>query len=46
MRQDIRTLIERLAANNIPALYAETGEEAFDRIMAMIPEGSVVGFGD
>jgi hypothetical protein len=35
-----------LGRNNIPAIYEPTREEAFERVMSMIPEGSVVGFGD
>jgi hypothetical protein len=46
MMPDIKTLIETLEGNNIPATYVPTRREAFDRIMSMIPEGSVVGFGD
>jgi hypothetical protein len=39
-------LIKRLAKNNIPAVYVQDREEAFETVMSMIPEGSVVGFGD
>ncbi len=39
-------MIERLDKNNIPASYVSTGREAFEKVMSMIPEGSVVGFGD
>jgi hypothetical protein len=46
MTQRVEDLIRRLAANNIPALYARDGREAFDTVMSMIPEGSTVGFGD
>jgi hypothetical protein len=42
----VRHLIERLGANNIPAIYAASGAEALKTVLAMIPEGSVVGFGD
>ncbi|UCG44282.1 MAG: lactate utilization protein [candidate division WOR-3 bacterium] len=46
MKQEIRRLIERLGENNIPASYSESGDEARDLVMSMIPEGSTVGFGD
>ena len=46
MTPDIETLIGRLRGNNIPCVYAATREEALARVMSMIPEGSVVGFGD
>ena len=46
MKPEIQALIERLADNNIPAIYAPTRREAFEQVMSMIPEGSVVGFGD
>ena len=46
MTQTVEKLIKRLAANNIPAVYAKDRKEAFDSVMAMIPEGSTVGFGD
>ena len=46
MAPDIQKLIETLAGNNIPTSYAPTRGEAFDKIMSMIPGGSVVGFGD
>ncbi|MEW6185641.1 MAG: lactate utilization protein [Thermodesulfobacteriota bacterium] len=42
----ILNLIEILGKNNIPAFYLESRAEAFDKVMAMIPEGSTVGFGD
>ena len=42
----IRQLIERLGDNNIPARYAASGAEALETVLSMIPEGSVVGFGD
>jgi hypothetical protein len=46
MKGKIWDLIERLAANNIPALYVKDRAEAFEKVMSMIPEGSTVGFGD
>lgn len=46
MKQKIRDLIERLAENNIPAFYVKDKREAFDKVMSMIPRGSIVGFGD
>ena len=39
-------LIERLSRNNISAVYVEDKKEAFEKVISMIPEGSVVGFGD
>lgn len=45
-KQEIHTLIGTLKKNNIPAQYVESKEEALDCVMSMIPEGSVVGFGD
>jgi hypothetical protein len=46
MGPEIQGLIERLGENNIPAFYVRTRGEAFEKVMSMIPEGSVVGFGD
>jgi hypothetical protein len=46
MESRVMDLIERLGANNIPARYARDRAEALETIMSMIPEGSVVGFGD
>ena len=46
MNEQIRSLIETLGANNISALYVEDRQQALDKVMSMIPEGSVVGFGD
>ena len=46
MNRSIKRLIERFAANNIPAIYVRDSKEAFDTVMSMIPEGSTVGFGD
>ena len=46
VEQGIHKLIERLAGNNIPAVYVESGKDAFNKVMSMIPEGSTVGFGD
>jgi len=46
VEQRIHNLIERLAGNNIPAVYVESGKDAFNKVMSMIPEGSTVGFGD
>jgi len=39
-------VVERLRGNNISAFCVENRGEAFEKVMAMIPEGSVVGFGD
>lgn len=46
MKPEIKMLIEKLSGNNIPATYVSTRREAFAKVMSMIPEGSVVGFGD
>ncbi|MBL7129623.1 MAG: lactate utilization protein [Ignavibacteria bacterium] len=46
MKEKIKHLIERLGENNIPAFYTNSRIEAFDKVMSMIPKGSVVGFGD
>jgi L-lactate utilization protein LutC len=46
MKPEIQDLIERLGENNIPAFYVRTRREALEKVMSMIPEGSVVGFGD
>ena len=46
MKPEMQALIERLGDNNIPAIYVPTRREAFEKVMSMIPEGSVVGFGD
>jgi hypothetical protein len=43
---EIEGLIKRLGKNNIPAFYVKTRRKAFEKVMSMIPEGSVVGFGD
>ncbi|UCF79477.1 MAG: lactate utilization protein [Candidatus Eiseniibacteriota bacterium] len=45
-KPEIDALIKRLSDNNIPAMYVSTRREAFERVMSMIPEGSVVGYGD
>jgi hypothetical protein len=46
MKPEIKMLMEKLSSNNIPATYVSTRREAFTKVMSMIPEGSVVGFGD
>ena len=46
MTGKIKNLIERLGKNNIPAFYVETRDEALVKVMSMIPEHSLVGFGD
>jgi L-lactate utilization protein LutC len=35
-----------LSRNNISALYVENTAQAFEKIISMIPEGSIVGYGD
>ncbi len=44
--RDLTGLIQRFRENNFPVFYFETGKEARTRILAMIPAGSTVGFGD
>jgi len=39
-------VVGKLSERNISAFYVENRREAFEKVMAMIPEGSVVGFGD
>jgi hypothetical protein len=46
VKPEIQTLIGRLGDNNRPAVYVPTKREAFEKVMSMIPEGSIVGFGD
>jgi len=46
MKRGIQQLIQRLGENNIAAVYVENSSDALERVMSMIPEGSVVGFGD
>jgi hypothetical protein len=46
MEHKIQELIKKLGENNISAFYVRDSREAFEKVMAMIPEGSVVGFGD
>jgi hypothetical protein len=46
MNPEIQALIKTLSKNNISACYVRDKEIAFERVMSMIPEGAVVGFGD
>ncbi len=46
MKEKLQHLIKKLSENNIPAFYVSDSKEAYDKIMSMIPEGSVVGLGD
>jgi len=46
MKRRIQQLIQRLGESNIAAVYVENSRDAFEKVMSMIPEGSVVGFGD
>ena len=46
MKQEIPGLIEKLSKNNISALYVENKKQALKKVMSMIPESSIVGFGD
>ena len=46
MKPEIAQVVGKLAENNISAFHVGNRREAFEKVMAMIPEGSVVGFGD
>ena len=46
MEAEVQHLIARLGKNNIRASYVLDRSQAFHTVMSMIPEGSVVGFGD
>jgi L-lactate utilization protein LutC len=46
MKQEIDALVKTLGKNNISAQYVESKEQALECVMSMIPDGSVVGFGD
>jgi hypothetical protein len=46
MEKNIPSLIEKLRKNNISALYVENRLQTFEKVISMIPEGSIVGFGD
>ena len=46
MKRKIQQLIKRLGENNIAAVYVENRRNALEEVMSMIPERSVVGFGD
>lgn len=46
MKRRIEQLIKRLGENNIAAVYVENRRDALEEVMSMIPERSVVGFGD
>ncbi|MDH4210334.1 MAG: lactate utilization protein [candidate division WOR-3 bacterium] len=46
IKQKIQELIGRLGDNNISAFYVKNRKQAFEKVMSMIPEGSIVGFGD
>ncbi|MGA3085186.1 MAG: lactate utilization protein [Thermodesulfobacteriota bacterium] len=46
MKPEIGRLIGHLKKNNISAFYLENKTQAFEKVMSMIPEGSIVGFGD
>jgi hypothetical protein len=46
MKQKIQDLFKKLGENNISAFYAKNRKQAFEKVMSMIPKGSVVGFGD
>ncbi len=46
MKQKIQRLIKKLSENNISTFYVRNRREAFEKVMSMIPEEAVVGFGD
>jgi ribosomal protein S18 acetylase RimI-like enzyme len=46
MDDKIREMIGIMGRNNIPAVFVRNAGEAFEKVMAMIPEGSKVGIGD
>jgi hypothetical protein len=46
MNPDIQPLLAKLRGNNIKATYVPDSPSARDRVLSMIPEGAVVGFGD
>ena len=46
MIKRIKKLIEKLGDNNISAFYVEDRKQALEKVMSMIPKGSIVGFGD
>jgi len=46
MKQYIQESIKKLKENNISAFYVKDRKRAFEKVMSMIPEGSVVGLGD
>ena len=46
MKQQIQELIKKLGKNNISAFYVKNRGQAFEKVMSIIPEGSVVGLGD
>ena len=46
MKKQIQELIEKLSESNIPAFYVDNKKQAFNKVMSMIPQGSVVGLGD
>ena len=47
MKQRIaQHVVGRLSERNISAFYVDNRRAAFEKVMGMIPEGSVVGFGD
>lgn len=46
MIKQIKKLIATLKDNNISAFYVENREQALQKVMSLIPKGSIVGFGD
>lgn len=46
MRKQIQELIKKLGENNISAFYVNNRGQALEKVMSMIPGGSVVGLGD
>lgn len=46
MKTKVLQLVKRLNKNNISAFYVKNRSDALDKVISMIPEGSLVGFGD
>ena len=46
MHHKIKNLIAVLGKNNISAYFVRSRRDAFEKVMSILPEGSVVGLGD
>lgn len=46
MKKQIQELIKKLGKNNISAFYVNNRRQALEKVMSLIPRGSVVGLGD